>query len=294
MHAQEEARRMKHSAVGCDHLLMALLVIGEGNAYKSLSKCDVGLEVLRTAVGKRHKKGSKASPKELPFDSDAKVALARAFREALYARQKTISSEHLLLGLLCVQSDAGNAATSALADLNVNSQALRQSIWYGIVRDDSSEVDDGSGMPHGYAKWLLKKCPQILMFAIAEAVKLKQEKLGPEVLLLALLGAGGSVIRVLEDFNVTYDEIYARMETLLECGSGYIDIEFRITPSAKKLLQEASDEAVNLGHDTLNARHLLLGFTHEQDGVAWQVLKEKGVDFVALRESVLALFEESK
>ncbi len=52
------------------------------------------------------------------------------------------------------------------------------------------------------------------------------------------------------------------------------------------------EEAFQLGHDTVNARHLLLASSQERDGVAHQVLMAQKVNLDELRDAAMALFEE--
>lgn len=117
MHAQEEARILKHRHVGCEHLLLGLVAAGQDSAsYKLLSSVGLDLTKLREAVGKAHKKGTKASPKEMPFDRDAKIVLENAFRVMMNSKQTIINSEHLLLGLLV---SGENSAIKILEELGV-------------------------------------------------------------------------------------------------------------------------------------------------------------------------------
>jgi ATP-dependent Clp protease ATP-binding subunit ClpC len=61
------------------------------------------------------------------------------------------------------------------------------------------------------------------------------------------------------------------------------------TPRAKKVLELALRESLQLHHKFLGAEHILLGLIRERDGVASQVLVKLGTDLNQLRESVLAL-----
>ncbi|MCC7526925.1 MAG: hypothetical protein IT342_00300 [Candidatus Melainabacteria bacterium] len=293
MHAQEEARVLKHPVVGCEHLLLGLIACGTGLAHKVLTSHNLTLAGVRANVATVHKKGKKVSPKELPFDDDAKSALERAFEEVRKSNHAQICSEHLLLGLL-LSPWKQNMATNLFASLGVEPQGLRLSVIYAMQSEGSPTVIDGSCMSQEYAKWLLKQCPQVFMFATTEAFRLKQSQLGSEMILLGLLGAGGTVIRVLEDFGITLDLAREEISNLVGEGSGQIGIDLPITPDAQKVLQAAGEEAAQLGCDTLNARLLLLGFTHVQDGIAWRFLREKNMDLEALRSATLALFDDKK
>ncbi len=293
MHAQEEARILKHSAIGCEHLLLGLIACGAGLAHKVLTSHNLTLAGLRENVEAVHKKGKKESPRELPFDTDAKSALGQAFEEVRKSNHAQICSEHLLLGML-LSPWKQSVAKDLFASLGLDRQELRLSVIYAMQNEGRPTATDGSCMSQEYAKWLLKQCPQVFMFAMTEAFRLKQSQLGSELILLGLLGAGGTVIRVLEDFGITLELARDQIASLVGEGSGHVGVELPITPHAQEVLRAASDEATRLGCDTLNARLLLLGLTHIQDGIAWRFLRENSVDIKALRSATLALLEDKK
>jgi ATP-dependent Clp protease ATP-binding subunit ClpA len=56
---------------------------------------------------------------------------------------------------------------------------------------------------------------------------------------------------------------------------------------AKKAVQSSLQQAIELGHQTIDTEHLLLGILTEQDGVPIRVLATLGVDAEPLRRSIL-------
>jgi ATP-dependent Clp protease ATP-binding subunit ClpC len=58
------------------------------------------------------------------------------------------------------------------------------------------------------------------------------------------------------------------------------------TPRAKKALELTLREALSLGQRDLRAEHIVLGLLREGDGVAAQVLAQRGVTLAAARERV--------
>jgi ATP-dependent Clp protease ATP-binding subunit ClpC len=61
------------------------------------------------------------------------------------------------------------------------------------------------------------------------------------------------------------------------------------TPRAKKVLELALREALQIGHSYIGTEHLLLGLIREGDGVAVTILQNLGADLVQLRREVIAL-----
>jgi ATP-dependent Clp protease ATP-binding subunit ClpA len=60
----------------------------------------------------------------------------------------------------------------------------------------------------------------------------------------------------------------------------------RLTPGAHRVLQVAQQEARMLGHDHVGTEHLLLGMTHEGQGVAAEALESFGASLGAIRYAI--------
>jgi ATP-dependent Clp protease ATP-binding subunit ClpC len=59
----------------------------------------------------------------------------------------------------------------------------------------------------------------------------------------------------------------------------------RFTERAQKVIVFAQEEAVRLNHNYIGTEHILLGLLREGEGIAAQVLKNKGVDLEAVRRN---------
>jgi ATP-dependent Clp protease ATP-binding subunit ClpC len=59
------------------------------------------------------------------------------------------------------------------------------------------------------------------------------------------------------------------------------------TPRSKQALQLAVEEADALGHDYVGTEHLLLGVARADRSVGSEILRDRGVDPITLREAVL-------
>ncbi len=288
VHAQEEARRLKHVHVGCEHLLLGLMAVGKGKVHDCMRSNNLNLETVRAEVEKLTTRGRKASPKDLPFSAASKQSLERAFRECLHAKQQVILPEHLLLGLLTLHGEPENLVSQVLENLGIDRHELRQQLWLGIL----SEIK-GSAFSQPEVVLSMSQCPEILMSAVAETYKLKRSEIGADAIFLSLLCAGGKLVCLLEDFGISYEFARAEVSKVAVTG-GMVIIQMKFTKCAEQLMRIAREEASGLGHTSVDARHICLAFTHEHEGVVWQIFREKNVDIEALRAAVLALFEETR
>lgn len=60
----------------------------------------------------------------------------------------------------------------------------------------------------------------------------------------------------------------------------------RFTERAQKVMVFAQEEAVRLNHNYIGTEHILLGLLREGEGIASQVLKNKGVDLETIRSNI--------
>ncbi|WP_067974448.1 Clp protease N-terminal domain-containing protein [Nocardiopsis trehalosi] len=125
--AQQEARRLHHPRIGPEHLLLALLA-EDGDGGRTLRAHGAAPEALRAAVARtasppagppRPRLLRRALPRHLPFTRDARRALELSLRAAAARGHRTITSGHVLSGVLAAAPDgtAARALTAAGVDL---------------------------------------------------------------------------------------------------------------------------------------------------------------------------------
>jgi ATP-dependent Clp protease ATP-binding subunit ClpC len=98
--AQEEARRLNHSQIGTEHLLLGLLREPASLATEVLVSLGVSLEEVRVGVEETIGRGQTVPRGLMLFTPGAKKALELSLREAKQLRHHSVGTEHLLLGLL--------------------------------------------------------------------------------------------------------------------------------------------------------------------------------------------------
>jgi len=123
--AQEEARRLSHDSIGTEHLLLGLVVEGDGVAAKALQQLGFDLDVLRAAVEAATPTGSAAPRNHIPFTARAKRVLEESLREALTLGHNYIGTEHILLGIV---REGSGAASQILARQGASPDVVRQAV----------------------------------------------------------------------------------------------------------------------------------------------------------------------
>jgi len=70
--AQEEARMLNHNYIGTEHILLGLILEGEGVAAKALESLGIALEGVRQQVEEIIGQGQHAPSGHIPFTPSAK------------------------------------------------------------------------------------------------------------------------------------------------------------------------------------------------------------------------------
>jgi ATP-dependent Clp protease ATP-binding subunit ClpA len=123
MLAQEESRRLGHSFVCTEQILLGVLSEETSVAAKVLKSKGVTLEHARIEVEKIIERGSDFVPIDIPFSPKACRALDLALEEAQQlGRSYYIDIEHLLLGTLRIED---GIALQVLANLGVDATEIR-------------------------------------------------------------------------------------------------------------------------------------------------------------------------
>src|SRR6202046_4922563 len=128
-----------------------------------------------------------------------------------------------------------------------------------------------------------------------EARELTHNYIGTEHILLALLRRpdgppneeSAIAPAILEEFGMSRDGVREEVIDKVGIGKGKAKTgHIPFTPRAKKVLELALREALQLHHNYIGTEHLLLGLIREDEGVAVQIMR-KHADLLALRAAVL-------
>jgi ATP-dependent Clp protease ATP-binding subunit ClpC len=129
---------------------------------------------------------------------------------------------------------------------------------------------------------------RVLVLAQEEARELSCEFLGTEHLLLGLIReSDGVAAKELNKLGVTYELVRAKVEEAIDAAAKPPWGSPPFTSRAKKVLEFALREALQLDHSYVGTEHLLLGLVREGNGVAVQILDSLHVDMTLLRTNVL-------
>ena len=121
--AQEEASRLVHNHIGTEHLLAGLRRENQGAGARALESAGISLDAIQREIERLFGRGTERSGSgHISFTSPAKECLQLSLREAVSLGHKSISTGHLLLGLISTD-DCG--AGQILGELGADLEQLR-------------------------------------------------------------------------------------------------------------------------------------------------------------------------
>lgn len=140
--AQENARDLNHNYLGCEHLVLGLLSIGEGMAWESLGALGVSLDAARGQVRRIIGEGGSTPEGHLPFTPRAAKALELAQTVSDELGHNYVGTEHVLLGVL---REGRNVGCRMLTELGHTPDAVRSKVLETMGSAQAAQLSRGGG-----------------------------------------------------------------------------------------------------------------------------------------------------
>jgi ATP-dependent Clp protease ATP-binding subunit ClpC len=131
---------------------------------------------------------------------------------------------------------------------------------------------------------------RVLVLAQEEARLQNHSYIGTEHILLGLVSEQeGIAAHALRQCGITAETAQRALEETVGAGAEVPPGPAPFTPRAKKVLELALREALQLGHSYIGTEHVLLGLIREGDGVAVTMIQSLGADLGQLHQEVFAV-----
>jgi Clp amino terminal domain, pathogenicity island component/UvrB/uvrC motif len=144
--AQEEARMLRHTYVGTEHILLGLIREGEGVAARTLESLGISLEAVRRQLEEIIGPGQGQGQGPIPFTPRAKKVLELSLREAQQLGHSYIGTEHILLGLI---REGEGVAAQVLINLGADLDRVRQQVIQLLRGHRGEEPASPGTIPRG-------------------------------------------------------------------------------------------------------------------------------------------------
>jgi len=205
------------------------------------------------------------------FSEDARKVMSNARRAALDFGHDFIGTEHLLLGVLAIES---SVATAVLTSLGADAGRVRAAVELRMTR--GTQTATLSQLPFTPA------VKRVLEESLEEALGAGHDHIGTGHLLLGLLHhRDGLAAKALGDAGVNYESARPKALDVLRTRSDPRDgpppgTSTMVGGSSKSLFVRAYGEAERLRAKSVEEEHVLLAMLRG-DGVAARVLRQAGV-----------------
>jgi ATP-dependent Clp protease ATP-binding subunit ClpA len=180
--AQEEAEHAHHSYIGTEHLLLGLLRLQQGLAFRALSNLGIELGQVRQTIESVLARNERVIIHQIVPTSRVKKVIEISFEEARRMGHSSVGTEHLLLGLL-IEGDG--IAAHVLTDLGATLDAVRAELEGLLASGEAAGEEPGPRTGAGPGRFApAAQLAMRLASAIAEADGAPE--IGPEHLRRAL------------------------------------------------------------------------------------------------------------
>ncbi len=274
-----EARRLRHTYVGTEHVLLGILLEGSGAGVSVLKSCAVELAAARLEVEKRVKPGHEQDTNsERPFSPLVRRVLEHALIQAHLLGHRQIGTEHLLLGLL----EEECPALEVLRALGADPETLRGKVLALLGTEDDDILVTSSAR-------FLDPVRRICAAANQEARRARNLQIESEHILAALLKEdAGTGTQILQRLGVNLDRAREIVDELTKRGPDLqLPGKLPRSPRAKLVLKHAVRESTLLGAEQVGSEHVLLGLLGRDVGASAEILQGLGVTLDRARAELL-------
>jgi ATP-dependent Clp protease ATP-binding subunit ClpA len=128
----------------------------------------------------------------------------------------------------------------------------------------------------------------VVVLSQEEARELQHNYIGTEHILLGLVAeSGGLASQALSRFGMTPDGTRDEIKAIIGLGKSKPSGHIPFTPRAKKVLELALRESLQLNHDYIGTEHILLGVIREGEGVGAQIIRQHSPELGDVRAAIL-------
>ena len=139
-----------------------------------------------------------------------------------------------------------------------------------------------------------EKAIKNVVLAQEEARNTGHNLVGTEHILLGIIGEGSSTAAdILANFGIELDKTRNVALEIVGKGSGFIPSNIPFTPKAKRILEQAFNEARQLKSNFISPEHILLAIVKNPDNMASRLLTEQNIDLRQLRTDLIKKLGEA-
>ncbi len=216
------------------------------------------------------------------YSQHARRSLTQSHLFARHYGHAEVDTDHVLVGMLGTD---GSLGWRVLNDLGVDYKAVQAQVRtrHAVIHPDTKRLPFSQSLR------------EALIVAVSEARSLGSDYIGTEHILLGLLqNGGGQLWSLLDQLQLTTEQIRSHINDLVQAGSSEIKMEAvrrmtKLSELGKRVLTAAEQVATEHQQRTISPEHLLLVLSRERRSVAKRLLSQANCDVARLEEVIPAL-----
>lgn len=300
--AQIYAIEYNHEKIYPEHLLLALLNDSNSIIVKTFAIHKVEISDLKKEIESLLNKRAVIKPVEfVTFSDSSKDIFTRTLDIAKLLGNAFVKPEHIFLAIWDFPK---LELTNVLKEKGVDVDKMK-SMFYNVL---SAHRPKKIKHPEIIEKRrrndkndsiisIIENSDSAEIFnrAIAKLSTSNYEILGTEQIMQSILEDSESDIsKIFADFGVTAETFSNKLKELSSRQDEFGDKQIIFTPNALKALMNALDIVRESGNASILPEHIILGMLKSKKGIAFNILKELGVNEYLLEEKVLQPIEKQK
>lgn len=301
--AQEEAFLTKQDKVYPEHILLGILREGSGVSAKLLKAAGVDIDAVRNIIKEKQPSWTdkQTSSETLTFST----AVNKILRESWYEAQSTgtyyVTPENLFISML---REKGTSVGELLISLKVDLAKIKATVEkiankaikpFVHPEETSTPTSISTRTFDKHALFEEEQLGKVMEIAKVRLQESRHEAYGTEQLVQGMLENNGSWLKeILDSEGVNIEKFNGKLLEINSRKDEYIDKEPEFTPKAYKAMYSAFDIAKEFGSTYIKPEHVLLGILKENEGIAYKIFKELGVDVGRLASKIISPIEKEK
>lgn len=291
--SQKEAKELKNAYVQPEHLLLAIAKNSKGIPLRFFKTYHLTYDMLKTSVEDklRFEKTDK-NLNTVPFSDEFKDLLKNVVDMTAKTENKYVLSEMLFIAVL---SDSRSYCVRILEKYGFKIEQAKE-ILYKLIQKKKKTIYHPELEEEKITYTLEDVIKEDLSREIIKSAEQKmfengKELIGTDYIISAVLDMPDlEISKILLQHNVSGEEFSSRLkDKSRECE--YANRKL-FTPCAKEVFECSSEIAKELGSSILKPEHFILALLKVKKGLAYQTLKEMGVDEKSLSEDIIRPIEK--
>lgn len=276
-----------------EHLLLALVNEAKGVSLKIFRMYGINSDTLKGEVVK-FIKPTYNKAENVPFSHSYKDILKRTLDLAGKSGNNNILFEHLFLSVITDKNSKVQTILDKFGfDYYASRDILTKLVQKKIKRLEHPETEEENPKSSFESIYEGKALSGVLEKAVSKLSAKGYEILGTEQIISSILESSDSeLVKAAEKYGLNTENFEAKLAEQQSRQSEYEGKKIIFTPNAFLMMNNAFQIAKELGSSEITPEHIVLSLLKNKKGIAYDIIKELGINADKLSEEILKPIEK--